>query len=635
VNDRYYYAVDYDTMFNVIHGIVSYAEQAWEGTKGINIAYGYLVKGVGHIASLGNNPLGQMMGPMMETAGEGMLYEVRKIEARKAGEEFTEEAPEIGWRTLVQGAANVAGGKFGGWAGKVTGKFAPRAAPVVGLAVGMETSSVIVKSYEASQGNIAWGDVLRPDVSPVEMLVGLVEGALLHKFSERWTKGRAPKVPASEKTPPTTGRTAALPTPEPVSKGKAATDAPTETATPTGKQPLPSFEPVKKGVSPTLDKVRARWSQHDLEMTEKGLELCSPRPCPLVRQVYQRELKQNEQLATLLDDIELQRRANPADAGLRNKSLALEEKLGELKARNDLVGAIPEKDLANRARGIVDAGVGLDREQIEGFGRAMAKQRSKAGRQRLVQTMEDVALRAEVERNRGRMRGVDPQTDREVEAAFKSGAIESKTAGKTSGTTAPKQDPTAQDIGANIDENLPVGDTSVDIAERQRRALDLNNRDFKDPLTNQRTKHVMIDARDLARLKMIRKPVSLAMQETVNGKTRVKSGNEYLALWGRRFSEIVEVKAIGERIVKDMEGKTTRRPGDLKAELNSRMWDEFKNPKSPEGRIVAEAIERSGFGIVQAPNGDNVLRALAQGELKARGLRYVEGQGWIKGAASK
>ena len=294
-----------------------------------------------------------------------------------------------------------------------------------------------------------------------------------------------------------------------------------------------------------------------------------------------------------------------------------------------------EKDLANRARGIVDAGVGLNREQLEGFAGAMARQRSKAGRQRLVQTMEDVALRANAERNRGRMRGVDPQTDREVEAAFQSGAVESKTAGKTGGSTAPRQDPTAQDIGLNIDENLPVGDTSVDIAERQRRALDLNNRDFKDPLTNQRTKHVKIDPRDLARLKRIRTPVSLAMRETVQGKTRVKGGNEFLALWGRRFSEIVEVKAIGERIVKDMEGKTTRRPGDLKAELNSRLWEEFKNPKSPEGRIVAEAIERSGFGIVQAPNGDNVLRALTQGELKARGLGYVEGQGWIKGGSSK
>src|SRR5262249_11309197 len=287
-----------------------------------------------------------------------------------------------------------------------------------------------------------------------------------------------------------------------VSKAKVPTDAPTETAEPTGgKRPLPSFKPVQKGVSATLDKARARLSEHDLEVTEEGLQLCSPRPCPLVRTVYKRELKQYEQLATLLDDIELKRRANPADAGLRKKSLVFEERLGELKARNDLVGAIPEKDLANRARGIVEVDVGLNRAQLEGFARAMAKQRSKAGRQRLVQTMEDVALRAVAERNRAPPRGVDPQTDREDEEAVKSGARESKTAGKTKGSTAPKQEPLAQDIGLNIDEILPVGDKTVDIAERQRRALDLNNRDFKDPLTNQRTKHVKIDARDLARLK--------------------------------------------------------------------------------------------------------------------------------------
>jgi hypothetical protein len=621
VNDRYYYQVDEKTMYDVIHGIVSFSEQVWENTKGVNVAYGYLVKGVGHVASLMPNTLGQMMGPMMTTAGEGMHYDVRRLDARKAGEEFNQPAPEIGAKTLVEGAANVAGGKFGMGTGKWVGKYAPRTGAVIGVGTGMYTSSIVVKSYEAVQGNITWKEVfLPPDASPVEILVSMVEARLLHKFSERWTKGRAPKVPADVNAPPP-GKVTSLP------QVKEGSDAPTAGAKPSVSPDI--FQPVPKGVSATLDKARARFSEHDLEVTREGFQLCSPGPCPLVRKVYKRELKDNEQLATLLDDLELQRRANPKDSALRKKSLILEERLGELKARNELLDAIPEADVRNRARAVVEVGVGLDRQQVSAFAKSMRGKKSPTARARLVKDLEELALRANIERNRQRMQGVDRATDADVERAFEAGKVESKTPGKTSGTTAPKQDPTAQDIGANIDEILPVGDKLVSIAERQRRALDLNNREFKDPLTNQRTKHVKIDKRDLARLGKIRKPISLKMQEIVKGEVKPKTGNEYLALWVRRFSEIIEVKAVGERIVQDLKTKTNLRPGELKAELNRRMWDEFRNPTTPEGKIVAEAIQRSGFGIVQAPNGQAVVRALTQSELKARGLRYVKGQGWV------
>jgi D-aminopeptidase len=79
-----------------------------------------------------------------------------------------------------------------------------------------------------------------------------------------------------------------------------------------------------------------------------------------------------------------------------------------------------------------------------------------------------------------------------------------------------------------------------------------------------------------------------------------------------------------------MEGKSTQSPGDLKAELNRRLWEEFKNPTTPEGRAVAEPIERSGFGVVIV-DGLAALRALTAKELRSRGLRFVHGEGRIHG----
>ena len=153
--------------------------------------------------------------------------------------------------------------------------------------------------------------------------------------------------------------------------------------------------------------------------------------------------------------------------------------------------------------------------------------------------------------------------------------------------------------------------------EKRTRALDLNNRESKDALTNQRTKHTKIDPRDLDRLQTVREPVSL------EGKRTTPEGKvipNYQELWQRRFSEIKEMKAIGERALNDMKDKGTRSPRDLKADLNRRIWDEIKARTEPEGRIVADAIERSGMGIVKAPNGQMVLRGLTATALQGTRL---------------
>jgi len=185
---------------------------------------------------------------------------------------------------------------------------------------------------------------------------------------------------------------------------------------------------------------------------------------------------------------------------------------------------------------------------------------------------------------------------------------------KTPNSTAPKKDPLVQDIALNIDEILPVGDRNVSLADRRIRALGLNNRQMLEAVTNQRSKHLGVDSRDVQAVSVSRDPVSLEVDPS--------------ALFSRRFSEIHELNLIGLRALDGMPDKITRDPCDLKKDLNRRIWDEIRNPTTDEGRIVASAIRQLGFGYVEAPGGDVVLRALSQEELRLRGYNFLRGR-WV------
>jgi hypothetical protein len=213
----------------------------------------------------------------------------------------------------------------------------------------------------------------------------------------------------------------------------------------------------------------------------------------------------------------------------------------------------------------------------------------------------------------------DPKSVKDVNSAD----LTSTTPKKTSNSTAPTEVATKQDISLNIDERKAVGEPNtgdvkggrdVPIAERRERALSLENREFKDAVTNQKTKAAKMEKAP-ARDDKARPAVSLKDQPA--------------ALIDRPFSEIKEIAKIGENIKRDMKGKTTRKPGDLKEELNSKLWEEFKNPKTAEGRAVAEAIEKNGLGIVEV-KGKNTLRVLSDKEMRARGLRFVPGEGYVR-----
>lgn len=298
---------------------------------------------------------------------------------------------------------------------------------------------------------------------------------------------------------------------------------------------------------------------HEAVVTKQGVGVCSPSPCPVIHVEYAKELAKSPELGAWNERVQKMRLADPQ--GAASEASALIRTLEAQRNNERRTGGKPKGDLDRLVDGLFD-GSGAE------------------------------------------------------------GGTTSKTPGKTAGSTASRDRPLAQDVGLNIDEIKPVGDRSQSPSERRERALSLDNREMKEAVLNQRTKHLGTDPREVAKIGKPREPVSL---EPGSGK-----GNEHLALFDRRFSEIAEMKVIGERSLAEMKNKGTRAPGDLKKELNRRIWDEIRTRSSREGAIVSDALERSGFGVVKAPDGKQVLRQLSQSELSARGLEYRAGMGWVR-----
>lgn len=373
------------------------------------------------------------MGPALEKAGEGMVYDIEANDSFASAAERDKNAPKITWRTAVEGLSNVAGNKFGGMTGKFVGKYSKKGGQIAGTFMGIESSNIILKGFDYASGKGSFKDIFVPDLSPVEFLESMVAAHVLHKFSERWNKGKAPKVP-KDVSQSGGGKAESKLTVEKIAANKRAAETQGKDATAPDKKGgtgdtagkadakpalADKFKQAPKGVAPTLDAVKSRWDPaHNVEMTPDGLQWCSPRPCPLLRKKYQRELKQKPELASLLDDIEVQRRADPKEKYWRDQSTRMEARLAELKATNDLVDAIPEKDLKQQARGIVESRIGLDGQQVDLFAKEMAKQGSREGRQRLIVKFKDLALKSADARGRGRLGGVDPRVDLDVEKAI-------------------------------------------------------------------------------------------------------------------------------------------------------------------------------------------------------------------------
>ncbi|MGE4340140.1 MAG: DUF4157 domain-containing protein [Pigmentiphaga sp.] len=190
---------------------------------------------------------------------------------------------------------------------------------------------------------------------------------------------------------------------------------------------------------------------HEVEVTPTGVEVCSPRPCPLLRVAYSKELRQNNELAAEMDQIDVLRKTNPEQAAER--AAALQRRLEQARA-----SATPASTpgLTTEAQATAEeAAEAMDTQPI------------------------DLAV--------GKKRAA------QIASGERDFIIDSR-------------------LTFDIDEPLPVGQANLNPSRAWERATDPHNRQLLDSITNRTTKGLGIDPRDIERGKTSLAPVSVTDQ---------------------------------------------------------------------------------------------------------------------------
>lgn len=160
-----------------------------------------------------------------------------------------------------------------------------------------------------------------------------------------------------------------------------------------------------------------------------------------------------------------------------------------------------------------------------------------------------------------------------------------------------------REAGVHIDESIHVGDQDASPARRVHRAMDPHNHQFLDAPTNSETKHEGTSARDIARNREPLTPVSLSDRDVPPS-----------AILTRRFSEVVELKAVFKQATDKIRKPGKYTPGELKEKINANVWKIVSKGESPAGRAVLDAFHKLGFAYVP----EKGMRAM---RLPAAGMR--------------
>jgi hypothetical protein len=152
-----------------------------------------------------------------------------------------------------------------------------------------------------------------------------------------------------------------------------------------GLEPIePAREPVKGG--------------HHVEVSERGIEVCSPGPCPLLRNEYAAELRENEVLSRRLDAIDKLRATEPVQAA--REAAQLRESLESIRAHGELFNQLPAHvtdELRARLAQLLDtaeeAGIRLSPDQLGEIAARLGRTQSAADAERAI-----AGLRSDLQR---------------------------------------------------------------------------------------------------------------------------------------------------------------------------------------------------------------------------------------------
>jgi hypothetical protein len=133
----------------------------------------------------------------------------------------------------------------------------------------------------------------------------------------------------------------------------------------------------------------------------------------------------------------------------------------------------------------------------------------------------------------------------------------------------------------DIDEVLPVGAPDIKPQRAVDRARSAYNRQLLDPNTNQRTKGLGVDVRELRRNRSEYDPVSVR--------------DDPNALLNRRFSEVYELKRIFDQAVASVKEPQKLTPTELKASINKETRRIITESDDPDAVNVRKALAKLGF----------------------------------------
>jgi Domain of unknown function (DUF4157) len=133
----------------------------------------------------------------------------------------------------------------------------------------------------------------------------------------------------------------------------------------------------------------------------------------------------------------------------------------------------------------------------------------------------------------------------------------------------------------DIDEVLPVGARDIKPQRAVGRATSASNRQLLDPNTNQRTKGLGIDPRELPRNRPALKPLSVSTDPNI--------------LLTRRFSEVHELQRIFDRAVASVKEPQKLTPTRLKARINAETRRIITEDTGPDAAAVRKALGDLGF----------------------------------------
>jgi Domain of unknown function (DUF4157)/Putative RNase-like toxin, toxin_1 len=255
---------------------------------------------------------------------------------------------------------------------------------------------------------------------------------------------------------------------------------------------------------------------HEVVVTEYGIGVCSPGPCPVIHVAYAKELNEHAWAKKRYAEIEATRKTDPQRAA--------QESARFVKVLEMIKGGA-------------------------GKGNAGARAEPHAG---ATQPGADLPLTL----------GVGKEKLAQIESGERNFVGD-------------------RALTFDIDEVLPVGQKGIKGQRAVDRAMSAHNRQLLDPNTNQRTKGLGIDMRELRANRGVREPISIAQDPS--------------ALITRRFSEVHEMNRIFNEAVASVKEPQKLKPTELKAAINRETRRIITEGKGPDAVAVRKALKELGF----------------------------------------